>query len=250
MRVGGNTVLITGGATGIGLALASEFMAAGSEVIVCGRRQWKLEEAKLRLPGLHTRSCDLSVEKERWSLFDWVTSSFEKANILVNNAGVQRMIDLRNGETELHAGDDEVEINLRAYIHLASLFTPVFMERDEAAIVNVSSALGFVPIAVMPVYCATKAAVHIYTVSLRHQLRDTQVRVFELIPPTVDTELDRGARVRRGQAERGIPPEVVARAAIEGIARGDPEIVVGEASRLRNASPDAFTKIFDGMNRW
>ncbi len=243
-------MLITGGATGIGLALASEFMAAGSEVIVCGRRLEKLEEARLRLPGLHTRSCDLLLERERWALFDWVTTSFEKVNVLVNNAGVQRMIDLRKGEAELHAADDEVEVNLRAYIHLASLFTPVFMGRDEAAIMNVSSALGFVPIAIMPIYCATKAAVHVYTVSLRHQLRDTPVRVFELIPPTVDTDLDRGARARRGQAERGISPEVVARAAIEGIAKGDPEIVIGEATRLRNASPEAVSKIFEGMNRW
>ena len=190
----GNTVLITGGATGIGLSLAEALIGAGNDVIVCGRREEKLEEARLRLPGLHTRRCDLAMEAERSDLYEWVSRVFPKINVLINDAGIQRVIDLRKGTVDLFSGDDEIEINFKAYVHLAALFTPLFMGREESAIVNVSSALGFVPIAIMPIYCATKAAIHSYSMSLRHQLRGTPIKVYEVIPPTVDTDLDRGAR--------------------------------------------------------
>lgn len=250
MRMSGNTVLITGGATGIGLSLAEALMGAGNEVIVCGRRREKLEEARLRLPSLHTRKCDVSLEAERKDLYEWVSRVFPKINVLVNDAGIQRVIDLKKGTEDLLSGDDEIEINLKAYVHMAALFTPIFMGREESAIVNVSSALGFVPIAIMPIYCATKAAIHSYSMSLRHQLRDTPVKVYEVIPPTVDTDLDRGARARRGQTERGIPPSEVAKAIMAGLEADNYEIVVGEARNLKGASSEMVQKIFEGMNRW
>ena len=148
------------------------------------------------------------------------------------------------------SGDDEIEVNFKAYVHLAALFTPLFMGREESAIVNVSSALGFVPIAIMPIYCATKAAIHSYTMSLRHQLKGTLVKVYEVIPPTVDTDLDRGARARRGQTERGIPSSEVVKATMAGLESDNFEIVVGEARNLRGASGEMAQKIFEGMNRW
>ena len=185
MKTQSNTVLITGGATGIGFSLAEAFVKAGNEVVICGRREAKLIEAKSRLPQVHVTVCDLSKEDKRRSLYEWVSSNFNDVNMLVNNAGIQRMIDLKKGISELSAGDDEIEVNLKACVHLSVLFTPLFLKKEETAIINVSSGLCFVPIAVMPVYCATKAAIHSFTQSLRHQLRDTSIRVFEVIPPTV-----------------------------------------------------------------
>jgi uncharacterized oxidoreductase len=244
-------VLVTGGATGIGFSLAESFTKAGNDVIVCGRRKEKLEEAKSRLPQIHTMQCDLSVSRERQILHEWVISSFKGINILVNNAGIQRMIDFRKNPHELLGGEDEIETNLKAIIHLAAYFIPDFMKRKEAAILNVSSALAFVPLAVVPVYCATKAAVHSFSVSLRHQLRNTSIKVFEIIPPTVDTELDRGARERRGQQYRGIPPSEVAVAVMKALEKDEYEIAVEQAQGMRAAAAsDALDQIFQNMNRW
>jgi uncharacterized oxidoreductase len=248
MQTTGNTILITGGATGIGFALAEAFVAAGNEVIICGRREERLREARERVPQLHTRCCDLAGEAGREALYDWVIAEFPRVNVLVNNAGLQRAIDLTAGIAPLRCTDDEIEINLRAPIHLAAYFIPHFRALPEAAIVNVSSGLGFVPLAFMPIYCATKAALHSFTISLRHQLRDTSIRVFEIIPPTVDTELDQGRRTAAGR-ERGIPPAEVAAATLEALARDEFELAVGMAARLRQGSRENPEGAFLGMNR-
>ena len=250
MKVNGNTILITGGATGIGFSLAEIFVKAGNEVIICGRRENKLEEAKRKLPQIHIRKCDLSKENERKLLYDWISSNFKNINILVNNAGIQRMIDLKKGTDDLFDGEDEIEVNLKACIHLSAYFIPIFMKQKEAAIINVSSGLGFIPIAIMPVYCATKAALHSFTLSLRHQLKNTSVKVFEVIPPTVDTELDKGARAKRGQTDRGIPPIEVAKATIDGLEKDEYEIAVGMAQNLRMGARNNPDQLFQNMNRW
>jgi uncharacterized oxidoreductase len=254
MRTTGNTVLITGGATGIGLALAGSFLERGNEVIVCSRTEENLKKAKELFPRLHTIRCDVSKEQERKELHDWVISRFPKTNVLVNNAGIQRMLDMRKGTTDLLAylqtdGGDEIDINFKAYVYLAAHFIPDLMKRDESAIMNVSSGLGFVPIASMPVYCATKAAVHSFSVSLRHQLKAGPIKVFEIIPPVVNTDLDKGAREGRGQTDRGIPPEEVARATLEGMEKDDFEIGVGMAQNIKIGSRENFEQIFARMNR-
>jgi uncharacterized oxidoreductase len=253
MKVSGNTILITGGATGIGLALAELFLSKGNEVIICARTSENLQKAKDRLPKLHTMKCDVSKESEREKLHEWVISNFPEMNVLINNAGIQRMIDLRKGPDDLlrHLKEDcgdEIDINFKAYVYLAAHFIPDLIKKKEAAIVNVSSGLGFIPIASMPVYCATKSAIHSFSVSLRHQLKDTSIRVFEVIPPTVNTELDKGARARRGQTDRGIPAEVVAKATLAGLEKDESEIAVGMAQGLRAGSRDNFEQIFSRMN--
>ena len=209
MKTNGNTVLITGGATGIGLALAEEFARAGSEVIVCGRTEETLKQAKQKLPSLHTRICNVAKESDRDDLYEWAVANFKNLNILVNNAGIQRMIDFKKGTADLlrhraEDGEDEVEVNLRAPVYLIALFTPHLMKQKESAIINVSSGLAFYPMPELPVYCATKAAVHSFSQTLRQQLEGTTVRVFELIPPMVDTNLDKGARKARGQTYFGL----------------------------------------------
>ena len=193
MKTNGNTVLITGGATGIGFALAEAFVNEGNKVLICGRRKAKLEEAQQKLPQMHVRQCDLAKQTDRESLLNWVKDQYEGLNILVNNAGVQKAIDLRRGAADLLQREDEVQVNFVAPVHLSACFAPLLMNKKEAAIINVSSALAFVPIAAMPVYCATKAAVHSFSVSLRHQLKGTSVKVFEIVPPAVDTDLERGS---------------------------------------------------------
>jgi uncharacterized oxidoreductase len=250
MKITGNTVLITGGATGIGFSLAEHLVKAGNTVIVCGRRQEKLREATKTLPQIQTRECDLSNDTQRTMLHDWVVSNFKDVNILINNAGIQRTVDFRKGTHELFDGEDEIETNLKACVHMAAHFIPDFLEKEESAIVNVSSGLAFVPLALAPVYCATKAALHSFSVSLRHQLRATPIKVFEIIPPMVDTELGKGARERRGEQYRGIPPSEVAVAAMKALEDDEYEVAVGQAQGLRMAAASGSAdQFFRNMNR-
>ncbi len=248
MKTSNNTVLITGGGTGIGFCIAEELVKSGNEVIICGRREDKLKEAKGKLRQISTKVCDVSNPKERAELFSWVTSKFKGINVLVNNAGVQRMIDFRKGIDELAKHENEVDINLTATIQLSAYFIPVLMQREEAAIVNVSSGLAFIPLAIMPIYCATKAALHSFSISLRHQLRDTPVKVFEVIPPTVDTQLDKGTRDLRNMTYRGIPPADVATAMMKSLREDEYECLVGQAKNLMEASRTNFEEQFGRMN--
>jgi uncharacterized oxidoreductase len=250
LKVGGNTVLITGGGTGIGFALAEKFVSAGSEIIVCGRRKSKLQAAKHALPSLNIKQCDVSLESQRKQLLRWATTHFPDLNILVNNAGIQRQLDFTSSSVArtIRPKDDEVSINLAAYIRLCALFTPKLLKKENAAIVNISSGLAFVPIAMMPVYCATKAAIHSFTRSLRHQLRGTPVRVFEAAPPTTDTGLDKSFAGAREQEYRGISPREVAEAIVDGIRADKYEMIIGEAEGLYQASMRDPEAIFKQLN--
>jgi uncharacterized oxidoreductase len=250
LKVGDNTVLITGGATGIGFALAEVFVQEGSEVILCGRRRSKLQQAKTKIPTAHIRKCDVSVESERRKLLRWITTSFPRLDMLVNNAGIQRQVDFTSPKIARRTlpANDELAINLEATIRMCALFAPKFIVKKRAAIVNISSGLAFVPIAEMPIYCATKAAIHSFTTSLRHQLRDTSVRVFEAIPPTTDTELDASFAGDQEEAYRGISPEEVAAAIIDGLKDDKEEIVIGQAQGLQKASMKDPQRIFNQLN--
>jgi len=245
MKTEGNTILITGGATGIGLALAEAFLTKGNKIIICGRRTDKLLEIKHKYPEIHFRPCDVTKEDERKELYHWAVLAFPNLNILVNNAGIQRPVDFKKGDSDFHEAEQEIITNLTAPVHLSALFIPHLMKQKESAVINVSSGLGFIPIAFMPVYCATKAALHSFSISLRHQLRDTTVKVFEIIPPTVDTELDHG---RRGTTNRGINPEIVATASLKSIEKNEYEIAVGEAENLMTGSKKNFEQTFARMN--
>jgi uncharacterized oxidoreductase len=248
VKITGNTILITGGGTGIGLALAEALAKADNVVLICGRRIEKLDEAKRRVPAIHVLPCDVADSGGRQALFDWATRYFPSINILVNNAGIQRQIDLRAGTKDLLGGEDEIETNFRAPVQLAALFTPHLLKQKSAAIVNISSGLGFAPLAFMPLYCATKAAMHSYTLSLRHLLRGTSVKVFEIIPPTVDTELDRGARARRGQQDRGIKAEEVAAATLQALEADTYEVLIGRAQWLMTEGRKDPEVLFQRMN--
>jgi uncharacterized oxidoreductase len=249
LNIVGNTVIITGGATGIGFALAEAFLKEDNDVIICGRRERKLQEAKRRLPGIHIKRSDLAKEKERQKLVHWVTTNFSNVNILINNAGIQRQIDFTSRKIvePLPAKDDEVAINFVAPIRLCALFTPNLSKKKKAAIVNISSGLAFIPIAMMPIYCATKAALHSFTISLRHQLRNTTIRVFEAAPPATDTELDRSF-AEQENSYRGITAREVAAAIMEGMRTDNQQIIIRQAQDLYEASLHNPEVIFKRMN--
>jgi len=250
LETSGNTILITGGATGIGFALAEAFLNASNEVLICGRRESKLREAKRKLPKLHAKRFDVARDDERKSLSRWVTSNFSNINIIINNAGIQRKVDFTSPTITkaTRSRDDEVTINLAGPIRLCALFIPKLVKKRNAAIVNISSGLGFVPIASMPVYCATKAAIHSFTRSLRHQLRDTPIRVFEAVCPTTDTELDRSFAGEEEEAYRGISPKEVALAIVEGLKADKEEMLIGEAQGLYKAAQKDPESIFARLN--
>lgn len=231
-----NKILITGGSTGIGLALAEIFVKAGNEVIICGRRESKLQEAKRKIPELHTRVCNIANASERQALYQWATSEFSGINMLVNNAGIQKEVNFLTGAEGLFGDENEIEINLSASIHLAALFIPYFLQqKQECAVVNVTSGLAFIPLKIIPVYCATKSALHSFSISLRSQLAKTNIRVFEIAPPIVKTELHRGERARI-QSNRGISAAKVAEATFKALKKNRFVLIIGEAMSLKIAS--------------
>ena len=239
MNLSKNTILITGGATGIGLAMAEEFLKLGNEVIVCGRRIEKLNEAKEKFPALHIAQADLSKKETREKFVKYILEKAPSLNVLVNNAGIQNETDI----TDPNCNDsmqEEVDTNFVAPVHLGALFTEHFKQKSEAAIINITSGLAFSPLAIVPVYCATKAALHSVTLSLRHQLKNTSIKVFEIAPPIVDTNLDRGARDKRGMENRGITPKEFADGAMEALKNDTYEAAIGMAAGLRAKREEMF----------
>ncbi|WP_181307486.1 SDR family oxidoreductase [Rufibacter sp. XAAS-G3-1] len=246
MKLAGNTVLVTGGASGIGLALAERFLKAGSTVIVCGRREDKLKEARQKHPGLHTRVCDVAQEAERLTLAEWATKEFPGLNVLVNNAGIQRRVNLVDEQEAWGKTQQEIAINLEAPIHLCSLFVPHLREQPTAAIVNVTSGLAFTPAVFAPVYCATKAALHSFTMSLRYLLSKTSVEVVEIVPPAVNTALG-----GTGLHTFGAPLDEFADSVMGRMDSGELEVGFGTSEVRRNASREENDAFFQEMNsRW
>ncbi|MBA3872033.1 MAG: SDR family NAD(P)-dependent oxidoreductase [Anaerolineae bacterium] len=243
MELSGNTVLVTGGASGIGLGLAEQFVQVGSTVIICGRREDKLKEAQAKYPQLQIYVCDVADSNERVALFEWVTSEFPALNVLINNAGIQQRFQLQQAP-EWETIHNEIAINLDAPIHLATLFIPHFMQQAQAAILNVTSGLAFSPMAMMPIYGATKAAMHSFTLSLRHQLSGTPITVVEVIPPAVDTDLG-GVGLHTNATPL---PEYIA-SVIEQLKAGSLETTHGFSANSSRASREQLDELFKRMNQ-
>ena len=204
MKLSNRTVLVTGGTSGIGLGIAEAFQQSKSRVIVCGRNKEKLSTVKEKFPDITALPCDVGDARQRKKLAAEVLRRFPDLDILVNNAGIQRYIDLKKGYDELKSGEDEIAINFVATVELTALFIGHLMKRPSAAIINVSSGLGFMPMLNTPVYSATKAAIHTYSLVLRQQLKDTSVKVIEIVPPMVDTDLNKEGRDAAHLKFRGI----------------------------------------------
>jgi uncharacterized oxidoreductase len=246
MDLSGNTILITGGGSGIGRGLAQAFHSLGNQVVIAGRRQSALDQTVANNPGM--RAFELDVEKPS-SIRDIAVrtvAEFPSLNVLINNAGIMRRENLLAQQTDLDDAESIVATNLLGPIRLAAALMPHLLKQPRATIVNVSSGLAFLPMAVTPSYCATKAAIHSYTMSLRHQLRHTSVEVLELIPPYVQTYLMDGADNPRAMPLSQFIAEVME------IFKTQPtpsEICVENVKRLRHAAENrTFDQIFLGMN--
>ncbi len=185
MKLAGNKILITGGATGIGLGLTERFIWEKNTVIICGRRDSALKEAAEKHSSVITRKCDLSVEAERVDLYDWIAENHSDMNVLVNNAGIQNWMNISDSDYYQKA-NEEITTNIVAPIHLTKLFMNL---KSLNTIINVTSGLAFVPFSKVPVYCASKAFLRSYTLTLRHSLKSTNIEVIEIVPPALNTDL-------------------------------------------------------------
>src|SRR5438067_6723678 len=188
MKLTGRTIVITGGSAGIGLAFALKFIELGNEVIVTGRRQSVLDEVQARHPKLHTIQSDVADSAQIAALATRVKAGFPKLDVLMNNAGIMLHKNLQLPAADLDSLIAEVNINVAGVIRMTSAFIDI-LTANKGTVINVSSALAFVPLPSAPIYSATKAAVHAYTQSLRFQLEETGVEVIELMPPAVKTDL-------------------------------------------------------------
>ena len=232
MELSNRTVLVTGGTSGIGLGIAEAFQQAKSKVIVCGRDKKRLSSVGNRFPDITALVCDLADAKQRKALAADVLHRFPSLDILVNNAGIQRYIDLKKGFEELKSGEDEITINLVSPVELTSLFIEHLMKRPSAAVINVSSGLAFTPMLDTPIYNATKAAIHTYSLVLRQQLRDTKVKVFEIVPPMVDTNLNKAGRDAAGARFRGVSVAEYMPTIINGLKNGVETIFYDDGEKI------------------
>ncbi|HWX55824.1 MAG TPA: SDR family NAD(P)-dependent oxidoreductase [Verrucomicrobiae bacterium] len=187
MQMSGNTILITGGGSGIGRGLAEAFHAVGNQVVIAGRRKKLLDETAAANPGMKAAVLDIENAGAIQSFAGQLKKDFPALNVVIHNAGIMRPEAARNGATA--DAEAMVTTNLLGPVRLTAALLPLLLKQPRAAIMTVSSGLAFVPLAATPTYCATKAAIHSYTQSLRYQLGGTSVQVLELIPPYVQTEL-------------------------------------------------------------
>ena len=188
MQISGNTILVTGGGSGIGRALAEAFHREGNQVIIAGRRQSVLDETTSANPGMASMVLDIENKDAIKAFAAEIVQKFPSLNVVLNNAGIMQFENLQQPLDEA-AVESIISINLLGTIRLTSALLPHLLQQPKAAVLTVSSGLAFVPIFPTPTYCATKAAVHSWTQSLRYQLKDTSVEVIEIIPPYVQTEL-------------------------------------------------------------
>lgn len=246
MEMTGNTILITGGGSGIGRGLAEALHALGNQVVIAGRRKQALEETCAANPGMKFLPLDIENPDAIRSFAAQATAEFPTLNALVNNAGIMRAEKLLNDEPQLADAEAIVATNLLGPIRLTAALLPHLNKQPHATIMNVSSGLAFLPLALTPTYCATKAGIHSYTLSLRYQLRKTKIEVLELIPPYVATDLMNGASDPRAMPLTAFIGEVMS---ILKTQPTPPEICVENVRQLRFAAESGkFDNIFNGLN--
>jgi uncharacterized oxidoreductase len=252
MQMQGNTIFITGGTSGIGRGLAEAFHQRDNQVIITGRREDKLKEICKQHSGMKYFVLDVTDPGVIRDVARRAIAQFPALNCVFNNAGVQMRLEFAPGRT-IKEQDLQTEIgtNILGPVRVAAAFLPHLATQPVATLVNVSSGLAFVPMARFPVYCATKAAIHSWTLSMRQQLRGSSVQVVELIPPYVATELGGPAKpVLNTAASRGpMPLDAFITEAMKELESGVEEAAVGEAKKLVAASsPEAVKKAFAAIN--
>jgi uncharacterized oxidoreductase len=192
MNLQDNTILITGGSSGIGLELARVLIEKGNKVLICGRSKQKLEEAKRKLPSVHTFSCNIALLSECEKLFEWVCTQYKECNVLINNAAIVHHTNFMEDDEMIGKADLEVQTNLMAPVILSKLFLPLLKKNKSSVIINITTGLVYAPRVTYPIYNATKAGLHAFTKVLRHQLKQTPVDVIEVMMSVVDTPWHKG----------------------------------------------------------
>ena len=239
MKLANNKILITGGASGIGLGLTERFIQENNTVIICGRREALLKEVADKFPSAITKVCDLSIEADRIELYNWVKENHSDLNVLVNNAGIQNWMSISDSDFYQKA-NEEITTNVLAPIHLTTLFTNL---KSLDTIINVTSALAFIPLSKVPVYCATKAFSRSFTLSLRHMLKSTNIEVIEMIPPALNTDLG-------GKGIHKEYPSVkdFVEAVFQQMGEGKTELTFGTSETRTKANNEVITEYFNKMN--
>ncbi|HWI90372.1 MAG TPA: SDR family NAD(P)-dependent oxidoreductase [Flavisolibacter sp.] len=239
MQLHSNKILITGGATGIGLGLSKRFIQENNSVIICGRREEVLKEVAEQFPSVITKACDLATESGRVELFNWIEKNHNDLNVLVNNAGIQNWMDVSDNNFYKKASD-EITINALAPVHLTNLFLNL---KALKTIINVTSGLAFVPLSKVPVYCATKAFMRSFTLSLRHILKAKDIEVIEMIPPALNTDLG-------GKGIHAAYPAVsdFVDAVFEQLKQGKTELTFGMSEDRLKENNQTITEYFNRMN--
>ena len=248
MDVRENTILITGGSSGIGRGLAEAFHQLGNRVIIAGRQKDALQRVAELHPGMETLSLDLQSSESIHALARDVTTTYPELNLLINNGGIQKPENLLEQPDDLGVMNAEIQINLLGQIRLTAALLPLLRRQARSTIINVTSGLAFVPLAAVPTYCATKAALHSYTVSLRYQLRETATGVIEIIPPQVQTNLS----PNHAHDERAMPLDDFI-SEVMSILQSAPsvdEVVVDRCKPIRFAAErGTFSDVFNTFNQ-
>ena len=242
MNLRNRTILITGGSTGIGLAFALKFLEFGNDVIVTGRRQSVLNDLQTKYPKLHTIQSDVADPAQIAALATRVKAGLPRLDVLMNNAGIMLQKNLKVPAADLGGLMAEVDINIGGVIRMSSAFIDI-LTANRGTLINVSSALAFVPFPSAPIYCATKSAVHSYTQSLRFQLEETGVEVIELMPPGVKTA--RTAKLFEGEGIALMTTDELVKQSFAGFKAGKLEIRPGRSNQLafmRRFAPDFINR--------
>lgn len=249
MTLQNSTVLITGGTSGIGLEFLKQLNQQNvARIIITGRDNSKLEDVKRRFPNVHAVRSDVSNPNDIEQLYNEVIKQFPKLNILINNAGIMRNLDLLDATMSLENITREIDINLSGTIRMSHQFLPHLQKQASAAIINISSGLAFVPFPLSPVYSASKAGVHAYTQVLRLQLKNTNVKVIEVAPPSTKTPLqDAFSDLNLEKSGPIMEVEKLVASAIRGILSGKPEVLPGAAKVIKLMSRVAPTFFFNFM---
>lgn len=238
MDLDGNTILITGGGSGIGLELALAFYKKNNTVIICGRNPQRLDSALLKMPKAHAYPCDVTSNEDVAELEQMISTHHPGLNILINNAGIQHNYGFSESRDHQDLIDQEVHTNFLSPIKLTDLLIPLLINQTSAAIINVTSALALAPKQSAPVYCATKAGLSSFTKALRYQLEDSAIKVFEIIPAIVDTDMT------KGRGNNKLSPKALAVQALSAIEKDQYEIRIGKARQLH-----ALHRLAPGMIR-
>ena len=249
MKQSKQIVLITGGSSGIGLALAKKFMENDNTVIITGRNLQKLEAVQSDFPQIHIFQSDVTVDEDVRKLADYIQEKHNGIDVLINNAGIMNLVDAGNEYNDLQKQMQEIEINYNSPIRLLHYFLPQLKKSNNAVLVNVSSGLAYVPFAQAPTYSGTKSALHFWTQGIRPQLQPHNIKVVELLPPVVDTPLAHGADIAEDDNLKPMPPEKLADIFWKDYINGKEEITPGISKQLKLMSSLAPKFIFKQLNK-